>query len=149
MATKYRGTEAEARALDAYINLMRAANAVTLRVHRHLREADLTLGQFGALEALFHLGPMRQHELVEKLLCSPGNLSTVLTNLERRKLVRRRGDASDARCTMVEVTEKGTRLIEEVFPRHVEGLQTVMGALSAKEQEDLRALCRKLGKAQV
>lgn len=148
MATKFEGTANQKQALNAYIALMRAANAVTIRAHRHLRAAKLTLGQFGALEALFHLGPMRQHELAGKLLCSPGNISTVLSNLERRKLVRRRTDSADARCTVVEVTDKGQRLMDEVFPRHVVGLEEAMTALTASELESLRVLCRKLGKAQ-
>lgn len=148
MATRFEGTEKQKQALNAYIALMRAANAVTIRAHRHLRAAKLTLGQFGALEALFHLGPMRQHELAGKLLCSPGNISTVLSNLERRKLVRRRTDSADARCTVVEVMDKGQRLMDEVFPRHVVGLEEAMTTLAPPELESLRVLCRKLGKAQ-
>lgn len=148
MATRFKGTETQKQALNAYIALMRAANAVTLRAHRHLRAAKLTLGQFGALEALYHLGPMRQHELAGKLLCSPGNISTVLSNLERRKLVRRRTDNTDARCTIVEVTDKGHRLMSDMFPGHVAGLQEAMSVLAAPELESLRALCRKLGMAQ-
>lgn len=148
MATRFEGTDKERQALNAYIALMRAANAVTIRAHRHLRAAKLTLGQFGALEALYHLGPMRQHELAGKLLCSPGNISTVLSNLERRKLVRRRTDSADARCTVVEVTDKGQRLMDDVFPRHVVGLEEAMTALTAPELESLRVLCRKLGMAQ-
>ena len=35
-------------------------------------------------EALYHLGPMRPNELARKLLRSPGNMTTVLDNLERR-----------------------------------------------------------------
>lgn len=148
MATKFAGTPEQIRVLNAYINLMRAANSVTLRVHRHLRAAKLTVGQFGALEALYHLGAMRQNELTAKLLCSPGNLSTVLTNLEYRQLVRRKADPSDARCIRVEITERGTRLMDDVFPGHVAGLQTALAVLSSAEQETLRSLCRKLGTAQ-
>jgi len=148
VATAFQGTARQEQALNAYITLMRAASAVTLRVHRHLSGSKLTLGQFGALEALFHLGAMRQHELAGKLLCSPGNISTVLSNLEERKLVRRLADRDDGRCTVVEITDKGRRLMNEVFPRHVLELERAMAALSATEQEDLRRLCRTLGKAQ-
>jgi len=148
MATRFKGTETQKQALNAYIALMRAANAVTIRAHQHLRAAKLTLGQFGALEALYHLGPMRQHELAGKLLCSPGNISTVLSNLEWRKLVRRSTDGADARCTIVEVTDKGHRLMSEIFPGHAVGLEEAMSVLAAPELESLRALCRKLGMAQ-
>ena len=57
MPTHYRGTTEEQAALDAYIKLMRAAESVTARLEPLMRAADLTVGQFGALEALLHLGP--------------------------------------------------------------------------------------------
>jgi hypothetical protein len=57
MPTHYRGSTEERTSLDAYIKLMRAAESVTARLEPLMRGADLTVGQFGALEALLHLGP--------------------------------------------------------------------------------------------
>ena len=63
MPTHYRGSAQERAALDAYIKLMRAADSVTARLDPLMRAADLTVGQFGALEALLHLGPLCQRDL--------------------------------------------------------------------------------------
>jgi hypothetical protein len=63
MPTRYPGTPAETAALDAYIKLMRAAEAVTVRVGGVMTDAGLTIGQFGVLEALLHHGPLCQHDL--------------------------------------------------------------------------------------
>ena len=145
MATRHRGPERERRALNAYINLMRAAESVTARVQGRLAEASVTVGQFGALEALYHLGPMRPSELARKLLRSGGNMTTVLDNLERRGLVVRRREEDDRRCLTVHLTNAGRRLIEQVFPGHVEDLVREFGVLTAAEQEELRRLCRVLG----
>jgi hypothetical protein len=70
MPTHYRGSTQEKAALDAYIKLMRAAESVTARLEPLMRAADLTVGQFGALEALLHLGPLCQRDLGRKLLRS-------------------------------------------------------------------------------
>lgn len=145
MATRYRGKVRARRALDAYITLMRAAEAVTARTHGHLEAHGLTIGQFGALEALFHLGPMRATELARKLLRSPGNMTTVLDNLEKRGWIRRDEEKADRRCTIVTLEPRGKALLREVFPGHVEGMVREMGVLSAEEQQELRRLCRKLG----
>ncbi|MEW6269222.1 MAG: MarR family transcriptional regulator [Thermodesulfobacteriota bacterium] len=145
MATRHLGPVRETRALDAYIALMRAAEAVTARAHGHLQTAGLTIGQFGALEALHHLGPLRATELARKLLRSPGNVTTVLDNLERAGLVRRSQDDEDRRCTTVSITARGAALMREIFPRHAEGLAREMSILTAREQEELKRLCRKLG----
>lgn len=145
MATRHRGPRRETRTLDAYIALMRAAEAVTARTHGHLAAAKLTIGQFGALEALHHLGPLRTTELARKLLRSPGNVTTVLDNLERDGLIERLPEASDRRCTTVRITPRGSALMREIFPRHVAGLVRELSVLSAAEQAELKRLCRKLG----
>ena len=54
MATCDPGTLAETAALDAYIKLMRAAEAITARVGGVMAAAGLTMGQFGVLEARLH-----------------------------------------------------------------------------------------------
>jgi MarR family 2-MHQ and catechol resistance regulon transcriptional repressor len=136
------------RALAAYVKLMRAADSVTARVHRHLAAHGLSVSQFGALEALLHLGPMCQRDIARKLLKSDGNLTVVLAHLERRGLVSRRREPRDRRQVFVELTPAGRALVEEVFPAHVREIAAALGALGDGEQETLAALCRKLGRAQ-
>ncbi len=148
MATRHRGPSRETRALDAYIALMRAAESVTARTHGHLAAAKLPIGPFGALEALFHLGPLRTTELARKLLRSPGNMTTVLDNLEREGLVRRTQEEGDRRCTTVSITARGAALMRDVFPRHADGLARDLAVLTTAEQEDLTRLCRKLGRGE-
>ena len=147
MATRHQGTAAEQRALDAYIKLRRAVNAVSLREGEVMRASGLTESQFGALEALHHLGPLCQRELAGKVLKSAGNMTTVVDNLERRGLVKRRREGGDRRVVTVHLTDSGGTLVREVYPRVVEVLMEMFSALSAKEQEQLAALCRRLGKA--
>jgi MarR family 2-MHQ and catechol resistance regulon transcriptional repressor len=53
--------------------------------------------------------------------------------------------AADRRYYLVSITEKGSKLIRQVFPGHVERIVKAMTALSAWEQQMLGALCRKLG----
>lgn len=58
MPTHHIGPPGEVAALDAYIKLMRAADSVTARLEPVMGSAGLTVGQFGTLEALLHLGPL-------------------------------------------------------------------------------------------
>ncbi|HET9481146.1 MAG TPA: MarR family transcriptional regulator [Candidatus Polarisedimenticolia bacterium] len=145
MGTRYRGTNREVIALDAYIKLMRAAESVTARRAPLFAEAGLTVTQFGALEALYHLGPMLPSELGRKLLKSSGNLTLVVDNLERRKLVRRERSGDDRRRVTVHLTPGGRRLISRIFPGHVKAIVEEMGTLNQSEQKTLGRLCRRLG----
>lgn len=145
MGTHYKGNEKEVGALDAYIKLMRAAGSVMARVNRHLAGSDLTISQFGVLEALFHLGPLSQRELGRRLLKSGGNMTLVIDNLEKRGLVRRERAQEDRRFVTVLLTEKGTRLIADILPLHVRQIVLQMGVLSSEEQRELERLCKLLG----
>lgn len=144
MGTRYRGTDSEERALNAYIALARAQESVWAALALDLRGCDLTEGQFGALEALLHLGPLCQKELGRKLLRSGGNITVVVSNLERRGLVSRQV-GEDRRFKTVRLTPAGRRLIAPLFQRHAAAIARLFAPLSPAEQERLRDLCRTLG----
>jgi MarR family 2-MHQ and catechol resistance regulon transcriptional repressor len=143
--SRYNGTPEEQRALDAYIKLQRAAETVTVHTTRHLAGRGLTVSQFAVLEALHHLGTLSQRDLADKLLKSTGNMSIVLKALEQRGFVSRVRDPGDNRYMQVCITAAGRRFLMQFFPEHVHGIVEEMSVLSAKEQEELARLCRKLG----
>jgi MarR family transcriptional regulator, 2-MHQ and catechol-resistance regulon repressor len=147
MGTHYKGDQKQVAALDAYIKLTRASESIAARLAAGLGRVGLTTGQLGVLEALLHLGPMCQLDLGKKLLRSAGNVTAVVDNLERRRLVRRRRGTEDRRFVTVELTARGRRCIEEVFPAHAAGIAAAMSELSAAEQKQLGLMCRRLGRA--
>lgn len=146
MPTHYAGTRNEVRALNAYINLMRAADSVTAKTSAITAQHDLTVSQFGVLEALLHLGPLHQGQLAEKILRTSGNITMVVGNLERRGLVVRKRGKDDRRFVTVQLTDPGRKLVGRVFPKVVAAILGELGCLTGAEQEDLRRLCRRLGR---
>lgn len=145
MPTKYKGTEVEIRALNAYIKLQRASESVLLHTNAHLNAYGLTTSQFAILEALYHLGTLSQIELAQKLLKSTGNISSVLKHVERRGLISRERDPRDNRYRQVCITESGRELISSIMDKHVTGIVAEMSVLTPEEQDELARLCRKLG----
>lgn len=148
MGTHYDGTPEENLALDAYIKLWRAANAVDDSVNQHLSHFDLTTSQFGVLEALFHLGPLQTGELGTKILKSSGNMTLVIDNLVKRGLVRRQRREDDRRCIDVYLTDEGRALVERIMPDHIAGIVDAFAVLTREERRQLASLCRTLGLAQ-
>lgn len=146
MATRYRGDVKEVSSLDVYIKLMRASTSVLNQVVPRLQKAGLTFSQFGVLEALFHLGPLCQKELGDKLLQSGGNITMVVNNLERQGLVVRLRDEIDKRYMVVHLTWRGTQRIQELFPQHLQDLVQTFEVLSPQELATLNDLLRKVGK---
>lgn len=132
-------------ALNTYTKLMRAAESVTNRTSRVMTAANLTISQFGVLEALLHKGPLCQRDIAAKILKSTGNITMVIDNLEKSGLVRRERDMEDRRFMTVYLTERGTELIGNVFADVQNAIVADMATLTANEQETLGGLCKKLG----
>ncbi|MBI3725890.1 MarR family transcriptional regulator [bacterium] len=145
MGTHHEGSAEEVRALNAYIALVRSSESVTARTSGPMADHDLTVSQFGALEALHHLGPLCQRDLAEKLLRTGGNMTMVVDNLEKRGLVVRKRGKDDRRFVAVHLSGEGRALVRKVFPKVLASIVRELGALTAREQEELRRLCRKLG----
>ena len=106
MQKRLRERNNEAIALSTYVKLMRAAESLTARVHKHLASVGLTISQFGVLEALYHVGPLSQRDLGRKILRSSGNITLVIDNLEKRSLVKRKRNRADRRFFIVHLTDE-------------------------------------------
>ena len=146
MPTHYQGDSKSVLALDTFIKFTRAANAVENRLFQQDLLEGLTPSQFGVLETIYHLGPMRQGEVSSKLLRSTGNMTLVLDNLEARSLVRRERNPEDRRSLTIHLTETGEKMIQRIFPLMAAAITAEFDVLSAEEQSTLGNLTRKLGK---
>ena len=132
-------------ALNTYTKLMRAAESVTNRVGRTMSASGLTISQFGVLEALHHKGPLCQRDIAAKILTSTGNITLVIDNLEKQRLVKRERISEDRRYLTVSLTENGETLIRTVFSDVESAIVTEMASLTSEEQETLGMLSKKLG----
>lgn len=148
MPTHFKGCRQAVTALNAFINLIRASDSLAGRLALQIESQGLTMGQFGVMEALFHLGPMCQKTLGEKLLRSGGNITLVVDNLEKHGWVRRERQKEDRRMVTIRLTPRGQKLIAKVMPPHAEAVVKEMERLTPAEQEELRRICRKLGKGE-
>jgi MarR family 2-MHQ and catechol resistance regulon transcriptional repressor len=80
MPSHHTGDAREVLALTTYIKLVRAAESVSGRRWPRIAAAGLSESQFGVLEALYHLGPMHQCDLAERILKTSGNVTVVIKN---------------------------------------------------------------------
>lgn len=125
---------------------MRCTASVLNRVNSRLQTFGLTFSQFSVLESLFHLGPMCQKELGNKLLQTGGNITMVVNNLEKQGLVLRLREEVDKRFIVVHLTWRGSQLIEEIFPQHLDDVKQFFGVLNHEELRQFDQLLRRVGK---
>ncbi len=145
MGTSYKGSKSDVLTLNTFIKLMRATESLNNRLNRHLSDVNLTVSQFGTLEVLYHLGPLNQRTIGEKLLKSGGNITMVIDNLEKQGYVNRKKDPEDRRAVLIHLTPKGEKFIEKFFPKHLDKIKEEFSVLSDDEKKTLAEICKKLG----
>ncbi|MEO8224460.1 MAG: MarR family transcriptional regulator [Gammaproteobacteria bacterium] len=136
------------RALRTWISLARCYASVSRATDRMIRAYGLTTPQFALMEALYHLGSLPLSEIGQKLLVTSGNVTYVMDNLVELGLVSRERCESDRRVIYAKLTPKGEAMIERIFPRHANEVRELFAVLSPEEQNQLRDLLKKLGRAE-
>jgi MarR family 2-MHQ and catechol resistance regulon transcriptional repressor len=145
MTPAVKGTPSRDRALKLFIVMSRAMNAVRSHLEWHADRDELTMTEFGILEALLHKGPLLLGEVQEKLLLSSGGVTYTIDRLAEKGLVERQECKTDRRAKYAVLTSKGTTLIKRMFMEQAQRIEDVMSVLSAREQEDMTAGLKKLG----
>jgi MarR family 2-MHQ and catechol resistance regulon transcriptional repressor len=132
-------------ALKLFVVLTRAHGAVAAHANADVAKHQLSPTAFGALEALYHKGPMLVGELQRKMLISSGGITYVVDQLADKDLVVRRPCETDRRAIWAELTPAGRRLMDRIFPLHAGAIERALSGLTRREQEDATRLLRKLG----
>lgn len=130
--------------LKALIALTRSTQSVQRREQKTIKEKGLTVSQFAVLEILYHKGDLRVCEIIEKVLSTGGNMTVVIDNLVKEDLVSRCTDPNDRRVNLISITEKGRKLVSELFPQHLENINDIFYVLTKEEKENLIAILKKL-----
>jgi DNA-binding MarR family transcriptional regulator len=122
--------------------------AVARRLRDMSQEAlapwDITPSHLRALRVLRRHGAIRLSELSEHLHIAPRSTTEVVDALESRDLVRRRPDPGDRRATLVEVTEHGASVLDEIRAARGTEAERVFGRLSQSERAHLARILGKL-----
>jgi MarR family 2-MHQ and catechol resistance regulon transcriptional repressor len=140
--------EETALALRAWIALARAHNAVSARATADVARHDLTVAEFGVLEALYHKGPMLLSEVQRRILVSSGGITYLVDRLEKRGLVERRDCPGDRRARLAALTAAGEELVRRIFPEHAATIRDALAGLGREEKRQaIRLLHAVLGGA--
>ncbi len=136
---------AERDALKLWVVLSRAYAAIAAHAAAEVARHDLTLAEFGVLEALHHKGRMLLGEVQRSLLVSSGGVTYLVDRLVARGLVRREECPGDRRARYAALTEEGSAFVAGAFPEHAAALRDALGGLTREEQRDVTRLLKRLG----
>lgn len=131
---------------EALMNLYYTAARLKKRAGEFFGPWGLTDVQFHVMMLLRHQGAgegLSQARLSELMQVNRPNVTGLVDRLEREGLVRRTA-AADRRYNIIQLTDKGERLLDKADGAYGREVQAVMGALSKSELAALIKACGKL-----
>jgi len=140
-------TPPDSPALKLWVVLVRAYHALEAHVKADVARYGLTPTEFGALEALYHKGPLLLGSVQRKILVSSGGVTYVIDRLADKGLVERQVCPTDRRASYAALTPVGQALMERIFPEHARMIEHAMAGLTPDQQTRAAGLLRDLGLA--
>ena len=136
---------------EAYLNLLRTAEALSQQVEKLLRASGLSGTQYNVLRILRGAGPggLTCGETGERMVTHDPDITRLLDRLEKRKLITRARDARDRRVVTARITRQGLRLLEELN-EPLAGLQRkLFGRMSKQDLKKLSLLLESARESEV
>lgn len=139
------------REQEAYLSLMRTADALQTQIEAQLKEFGLTGTQYNALRILRGAGPegLPCREIGERMITRDPDITRLLNRLEDRGLVERTRARHDRRVIYGKITAAGLKLLRTMdnpIEKHGREILRHVGQEKLKQLIDLLELVR-CGKA--
>ena len=128
-------------------NLFRAANTVRNHLERTvLSQADLSWTAFVVLWVTWIWEPIETRQIAEEGGFSKATLTGVLSTLEGRGLLTRKKSKEDGRLVLVELTNKGRKLMDTLFPAFNKQETAIANSVAPSKQAQLADQLRTITK---
>ena len=133
---------------EADESLAEAFWSLARRLRQASRESmarwDINPSQARALRVLARGGVMRPSELSERLRIAPRSATEVIDDLQAKGLVQRGPDPNDRRATLVELTEQGRTLGQQMRSARSSETDRIFAQLSKTDRAHLSRILGKL-----
>ncbi|OXZ36339.1 MarR family winged helix-turn-helix transcriptional regulator [Finegoldia magna] len=131
------------KSMAVYISMSRVINTLRRENNKLILKHNLTLGQFAVMEALYSKGKLSTGEVMEKILTTSGNIPVIVKNLEKDGFITREQDESDKRRFILDLTDKGKDLMDEIVPENLKFMDELISLWDDDEKEELIILMNK------
>ena len=131
------------KSMAVYISMSRVINTLRRENNKLILKHNLTLGQFAVMEALYSKGRLSTGEVMEKILTTSGNIPVIVKNLEKDGFITREQDESDKRRFILDLTEKGKDLMDEIVPENLKFMDELISLWDDEDKKELIILMNK------
>ena len=112
--------------------------AIRAQLDELLRPAGITAAQYTVLTVLEREPDLTSAQLARSSFVTAQSMADMVTSLDERGIVVRRRDPQDRRRLVLALTARGRRLLQRYGPKVAVLENQMLGALSARQANDLR-----------
>ena len=129
----------ESLEVEAFLNIVRTADAFERNNAELFKLFDLTVTQFNVLRILRGAGEegLNCREISERMLTFDPDVTRLLDRMETREFVCRSRDAKDRRVITVRITQSGLNLVKELDQKVLDLHKQQLGHLGERKLQRL------------
>lgn len=138
--------EKESLSLKIFVVLMKSTKTLEEIIKKDISSHGMKSSDFMVLEALYHKGSQTVREISNAVLINTGSITYVIDKLEKKGYVKRRHCKDDRRVVYIDITEDGTKLMDEIFPKHQQVIEELFADVSEEDKQTVIDVLKKVGK---
>lgn len=134
----------EKKSLKSVIGIMRTSNLLSKNLKKTIKKYDLNMTEFAVLEILYNKGKQPIQHISQKILIASSSTTYIIDKLVEKKLVKKKINSDDKRIIYCILTDNGKKLMDILFPEHVENVKEFFSILSEEEIDNILISLKKL-----
>jgi MarR family transcriptional regulator, 2-MHQ and catechol-resistance regulon repressor len=131
--------------LKAFVVLMKASKSLQEVIKDDISCHGMRTSDFEILEALYHKGRLTVREVSEAVLINTGSITYVIDKLEKKGLIERSHCKDDRRVVYIHITDEGKKLMDDIFPKHQQVIESFFQDVSDEETQVLINVLKRVG----
>ncbi|MCR4336483.1 MAG: MarR family transcriptional regulator [Candidatus Omnitrophica bacterium] len=120
-------------------------NIIMDDITAYLKSYHLTPGKLNILMVIKHKGRKQgisQVEISKHLIVTPSNMTKLIDKLEKEGLVNRSALEGDRRVNIMNITDQGSQLLDEIWPAYNKKLMDLAADLEQGQQKQMCQLLK-------
>jgi MarR family transcriptional regulator, transcriptional regulator for hemolysin len=105
---------------------------------------DITIDQWLVLKTLHENQQLSQNEIAELVFKDFASITRIIELLVQKQYINRKINTTDRRKFELEITEKGNKIIEAIYPIVIENRKQALSDLTSEEVNNLKVQLEKI-----
>lgn len=116
------------------------------KIENYLKQYDLSSSKFNIMMVVKHQGGEKgisQIDVGKKLIVTASNMTKQIDKLFAEDMVERFALKGDRRVNLIKITQKGSDLLDEIWPGYIKTVSNIADKLSVEERKILTQMLEK------